>query len=80
MDFQPTTGEQVVRDQYPGVSRLDYFAAAVIGPLMASDGFEQRVILDRGFNIDDLPKFAAEQAFYIAEAMLAESIKRGGGR
>ena len=27
VDFQPTTGDQVVREQFPGMTLLDFFAA-----------------------------------------------------
>jgi hypothetical protein len=30
IDTQPTTGEQCVREQYPGMTLRDYFAAAAL--------------------------------------------------
>lgn len=57
---------------YHGITVRDYFAGASIGPLMASDGFEKRLMKDDTFKLDDLPKFAAELAYEIADAMLKE--------
>jgi hypothetical protein len=58
-----------------GLTMRDFFAASVIGPLMGSDGFEAE-ILKKGFPLNDLPKFAAEQAYEIADAMM-EARKKG---
>lgn len=59
------------------MSLRDYFAAAVIGPLMASDGFEKAVMarLDSSAVEDVLPEFTAHVAYQIADAMLKERVK-----
>jgi hypothetical protein len=64
-DFQPSTGQQVVRHTDYGLSKREEFAkAALIGLLCNSyDGF-----------YSDFPKLA-EDAFKIADAMLKESQK-----
>jgi hypothetical protein len=53
-----------------GLSLRDYFAAAAIGPLMASDGFEKLILKDATVRAEDMPRFAAEIAYDIADAML----------
>lgn len=53
----------------------DWFAGQAIGPLMGSDGFEKE-ILSSGSVLCDLPQFAAELAYEIADAMLAERNKK----
>jgi hypothetical protein len=55
-----------------GMNLRDYFAAQVIGPLMASDGFEQVVFIDKEIAPGQLAKFAAQTAYEIADAMIAE--------
>lgn len=35
--FQPTTGEQVVREQFPGMSLRDYFAAKALQMIVIND-------------------------------------------
>ena len=37
VDFQPTTGEQVVRQQFPGLSKREWFAGQAIAGMCASD-------------------------------------------
>lgn len=59
-----------------GMTLRAWLAGQCIGPLIASDGFEKRVILDLGFPISDLPKIAAETACQIADAMISE-LKKG---
>lgn len=60
-DFQPTTGQQVVRDQYGGMTLRDYFAAAVL------QSFATRGIYG--------PKEAAEEAYKYADAMLEKRLE-----
>lgn len=63
-DFQPTTGEQVVREQFSGMDLRDYFASdAMSGFIMRGEcgaGYAERV---------------ARMAYNIADAMLAERAK-----
>ena len=56
MDFQPTTGEQVIREQFPGMSLRDYFAGQVLSGLV-------------GGTIG--PDQDAEYAYITADAMIA---------
>ena len=56
-DFQPTTGEQVVREQWSGLSLRDWFAGQAL--TKASQGSNGTA--------DD----TAKRAYYIADAMLA---------
>jgi hypothetical protein len=54
-----------------GMTKREYFAGCVIGPLIASNGFEKQ-LLDEHIKIEDLPKFAAEVAVECADALIAE--------
>ena len=56
MDFQPATGEQVIREQFPGMSLRDYFAGQVLSGLV-------------GGTIG--PDQDAEYAYITADAMIA---------
>jgi hypothetical protein len=58
-DFQPLTGEQVVREQWGGMTLRDYFAAKAMQSLISKHGF-----------ISDEINFAAEHSYEIADAML----------
>lgn len=58
-DFQPCTGEQVVREQWGGMTLRDYFAAKAMQSLISKYGF-----------ISDEINFAAEHSYEIADAML----------
>ena len=61
---------------YPGMSLRDWFAGIAMGPLMASDGFERACMCDPEFKLErDLPAFCAQEAYRIADAMLAERKK-----
>ena len=62
MDFQPGTGEQVVREQWPGMSLRDWFAG------MAVAGFASKH--DHG-----KADVYAIDAYRIADAMIAERDK-----
>lgn len=57
-----------------GMALRDYFAATVIGPLMASNGVEMQ-LLKGGLSLHDLPVFCAEIAYETADAMLKEREK-----
>jgi hypothetical protein len=58
-DFQPLTGEQVVREQWDGMTLRDYFAAKAMQSLISKCGF-----------ISDEINIAAEKSYVIADAML----------
>ena len=62
MDFQPGTGEQVVREQWSGMSLRDWFAG------MVAAGFVQA-------NPKQLDAQVAAWSYEIADAMLAERDK-----
>jgi hypothetical protein len=68
MDFQPTTGEQVVREQYSGLSLRDWFAGQAMENCMknAFDHFMKGLIAGK-----EIPKYTAINAYIIADAMLA---------
>lgn len=71
-DFQPYTGDQVVREQWEGMTLRDYFAAKAMpaliqlfttGDLTAKDGRPAT------------EEHIAEQAYCFADAMLAQRAK-----
>jgi hypothetical protein len=70
IDFQPTTGEQVVRQQFPGLTKREWFAGlAMQGMLSASD---------REGRPDDIRRMSglyAEASAIYADALLAELSK-----
>lgn len=57
MDFQPLTGEQVVREQYPGMSLRDWFAGQALAGCLSN-------------NQDETAERFAELAYIHADAML----------
>ncbi len=42
-DFQPTMGEQVVREQFQGMSLRDYFAAKAMQAIISNPGIKEGV-------------------------------------
>lgn len=61
-DFQPCTGDQVVREQWSGMTLRDYFAAKAMQSFITNlDIREERLI--------DVPQLA-KSAYNIADAML----------
>ena len=60
--------------KYPeGMSLRAWLAGMAIGPLMASDGFEATVMRNPKFDLETmLPKFAAQEAVRIADALISE--------
>lgn len=64
-DFQPCTGDQVVREQWSGMTLRDYFAAKAMQGYCAMDG-------SFDCNADDI----AADAYAIADAMLAARKER----
>lgn len=65
-DFQPTTGEQIVRQQFSGMDLRDYFAAKALQGLYAG---RQGCIQSECLDLD------AELCYAIADAMLKERNK-----
>ena len=70
-DFQPCTGDQVVREQWSGVTLRDYFAASAIQGLLANPGgaIQQNGMSGWGWcncTVDGVAEFA----WHIADAML----------
>lgn len=72
MDFQPTTGQQVVREQGFGLTKLEWFAGLVVQSLVT----EQSIKGTRISELSKYPETVASMAFDVAEAMLKESEKR----
>jgi hypothetical protein len=66
IDSLPTTGEQVVRDQWEGMSLRDYFAAKAMHGILANEGVKVT---------DDYEKVVADWAYHFADAMLKERKK-----
>jgi len=62
-DFQPHSGEQVVREQFSGMSLRDYFAAKAMAGMLAEDA--------DAYTFTDL----AAASYRAADAMLAERAK-----
>lgn len=58
VDFQPTTGEQVVREQYSGISLRDWFAGQALASADLLKGWP--------------PAKIAHMAYQQADAMLKE--------
>lgn len=68
-DFQPTTGQQVVRDQQFGLTKRQWYAGMAMQGLIASTT-----------NSDDWPAstLVAQKSFEMADAMLAFEEKEAG--
>lgn len=63
VDFQPTTGDQVVREHFPGMSLLDWFAARA-----SEDDIKQH---EQRMAPCGIPTYTREEAKYrYARAML----------
>lgn len=54
------------------MSTRTWLAGQVIGALMASDGFEKSIMVQHKVKPLDMPRFAAQTAVEIADALLAE--------
>jgi len=61
-DFQPCTGDQVVREQWSGMTLRDYFAAKAMQGLLAAQV--------HGFNDRPAKGPFASMAYEMADAML----------
>jgi hypothetical protein len=72
LDFQPITGEQVVREQWSGLSMRDYFAANALS-LMSNH--EILLTVDKCFPEDSTRVAIAKYAYGVADSMLAEREK-----
>jgi hypothetical protein len=73
-DYQPTTGVQVVREQWPGLSLRDWFAGKALEGLLP-----KLPLVDQtgklGIKVEDKIQHnadIAESCYCIADAMLAE--------
>ncbi|TXH40927.1 MAG: hypothetical protein E6Q97_38710 [Desulfurellales bacterium] len=67
LDFQPTTGEQVVREQYQGMSLRDWFAGQALA------GMDLNTLLvgcARMENPQDELDVVTRTAFLVADSML----------
>lgn len=73
-DFQPLTGEQVVREQWGGMSMRDYFAAKAMAALIAEPLNEGRLSmawhLTSHLQLAAGPETIAHAAYMMADAML----------
>jgi hypothetical protein len=75
--FHPC-GDHDRTQPHDGASLRAWLAGMAIGPLMASDGFEATVMRDPKFNLEtDLPRFAAQEAIRIADALIKELENNG---
>lgn len=63
-DFQPLTGEQVVREQWGGMTLRDYFAAKAMQTLLGSE-YTSGHGLHEGWT-----RALAHESYMIADAML----------
>jgi hypothetical protein len=63
MDFLPTTGEQVVREQFPGMSLRDWFAGLALNGMLSDP------------NLSAEPEEFADYAYRHADAMLKARCK-----
>lgn len=71
-DFQPTTGEQVVREQFSGMDLRDYFAAKAMNGMLPN----YRVSGARSdMHVEHQCEYVARYAYGVADAMLAERAK-----
>lgn len=72
-DFQPHSGEQVVRESYGGMTLRDYFAAKAMHAIIAhpetarAEGPEDNMDVARGI---------ARMSYLMADVMLAERGKK----
>lgn len=64
-DFQPHTGQQVVRQQFDGMSLHDWFAGKALEGMLAE-----------GRSNSSAATWMPQEAYDIADAMIAERAKR----
>jgi hypothetical protein len=69
-DFQPLTGEQVVREQFPGMSLRDWFAGMALQGMLSANPAMMPEVSDK--NVDAV---LAREAYASADAMIAERNK-----
>lgn len=67
MDFQPLTGEQVVREQYAGLTMRDWFAGKALVGILSNH--ELLLMMDK-LSKESTAKVASANAYQIADAML----------
>lgn len=84
MDFQPSTGEQVVREQYPGMTLRDYFAAKALNLVCGDDGGTvEDAAKEIGIEATEYksavhwPKLCAVKAYRFADAMMEARKPKG---
>ncbi len=65
-DFQPCTGEQVVREQYPGMSLRDWFAGMALQGLLANSFYAEQ----NHNNANVTAQSASKAAYAHADVML----------
>lgn len=69
MDFQPTTGEQVVREQFPGMSLRDWFAGQALVGILSNHTLLSEV--DFNSPPSSTRQAASDYAFAVADCMIA---------
>lgn len=67
VDFQPTTGDQVVREQFPGMSLRDYFAGQALPSVLRDNDQVSKVATSAGITFTYA---AAIISYGIADDML----------
>lgn len=67
MDFQPTTGEQVVREQFYGLTKREYFAAKALPQVIAVQFELGKMGETTGLGVEE----SAEKAVEYADALIA---------
>jgi hypothetical protein len=70
-DFQPTTGEQVVRESFVGMTLRDYFAAAALQGIIAAQANPQ----SNEYADDACKRTFPRHAYEFADAMLKQREK-----
>lgn len=75
VDFQPMTGEQVVREQFVGMTLRDYFAAKFAAHICAGEAARMVASRDKNYDETNWEQIVASNAYNFADAMLAERSK-----
>lgn len=73
-DFQPETGNQVVREQFPGMSLRDWFAGMSMLGMTANPDIS-RAMSDESMKPKEVRRSFAARAYAQADEMLAERNK-----
>lgn len=72
LDFQPQTGQQVVREQFLGMTLRDYFAAKALPPIMETVATLTPAEISAWATQEET---IAKLAYFFADAMLRERMK-----